>query len=84
MGFGFALVTLMVAGMLRVPLKDYIPLNLLGGFIWTAVLVAIGYFFGDIYSSITGPEKIVFACLTFVGLAIVLRLANKYLITKDI
>ena len=84
MGFGFALVTLVVAGMLRVPFKNYFILNLIGGFIWTAFLIGVGYFFGNVYASITGPEKIVFACVSFIGIVVVLKLANKYLIQAEI
>ena len=54
MGFGFAVVTLMVAGMLKVSFKRYVVINLFGGFIWTAMLLVIGYFFGNIYTLITG------------------------------
>jgi membrane-associated protein len=84
MGFGFAVVTLVVAGILEVPFKKYATLNLLGGFVWTAFLLVIGYFFGNIYASITGPEKIAFVCLALVASVIILRLANKYLIQKNI
>ena len=49
MGFGFALATLMAAGATHVPFKKYLILNLLGGFIWTGLLVSVGYFLGDAY-----------------------------------
>jgi len=49
MGFGFALVTLATAGMVRVPFKKYLLFNFTGGFIWTAFLISIGYFFGNLY-----------------------------------
>lgn len=49
LGLGFAPVTLMTAGMIRVPLKRYALFNVLGGFIWTGFLVSIGYFFGSFY-----------------------------------
>lgn len=52
MGFGFALVTLIAAGMVKIPFLKYLTLNLVGGFIWTAILMAIGYFFGNAYLSI--------------------------------
>ncbi|MCL5775236.1 MAG: VTT domain-containing protein, partial [Patescibacteria group bacterium] len=42
MGFGFALATLIVAGMLRVEFKKYVLLNLFGGFVWTAFLLLLG------------------------------------------
>ena len=49
MGFGFALVTLMAAGMARVPLKKFMIVNALGQCVWTGLLLSIGYFFGDLY-----------------------------------
>lgn len=84
MGFGFALVTLMVAGMLKVPFKKYVILNLIGGFIWTGLLVVVGYFFGNVYDMITGPEKIIFAIVVLIALIITLKLASRYLQKKEI
>lgn len=49
MGFGFALVTLMAAGAVRVSVKKYMLLNFLGGFVWTAILMGAGYLFGNAY-----------------------------------
>jgi|SRR5579872_2043960 len=84
MGFGFALVVLVVAGMTHVPFKKYVALNLLGGFVWTAFLVTVGYFFGNVYALFTGPEKFVFAVSGFVLFILAIRLANWYLSTKEI
>ena len=55
MGFGFSVVTLITAGTLKVPLKTYILLNLLGGLIWIGFLVTVGYLFGNIVERI--PEN---------------------------
>lgn len=52
MGFGFAVVILMVAGKIRVPLRQFLLMNILGQFIWTAVLLSVGYFFGTFYMSV--------------------------------
>ncbi len=84
MGFGFALVTLIAAGMLHVPFKKYVTLNLLGGFVWTALLLVIGYFFGNVYAMITGPEKILFVTVCLIGIITALNLAQKYLIKVNI
>jgi membrane protein DedA with SNARE-associated domain len=51
MGLGFALVTLITAGMVRIPFKRYLALNVLGQFVWTALLLAVGYLFGHLYVS---------------------------------
>ena len=52
MGFGFALVTLITAGMAKVPFKKYMLLNVSGQLIWTGVLLSVGYLFGNIYTTI--------------------------------
>jgi len=52
MGFGFAIATVMAAGAMRVPFKKFITFNILGGFIWTAMLISVGYFLGGFYGYI--------------------------------
>jgi membrane protein DedA with SNARE-associated domain len=84
MGFGFALATLIVAGMLRVDFKKYAALNLLGGFIWTAILLTVGYFFGDLYVRIIGPLKIVFVFVSAGIVIFALWAINRYLVKTEI
>lgn len=52
MGLGFSLVVLVTAGILRVSLKKFAAINFLGGLVWTAFLVILGYLFGSIYLTI--------------------------------
>ncbi len=54
MGFGFALVTLLTAGLAKIPLKSYLFMNALGELIWSAFLISIGFFFGHLYLTIDG------------------------------
>lgn len=84
MGFGFSLVVLIVAGMFKVPFKNYVILNLIGGFIWAAFLITIGYFLGNIYTMISGPAKIIFILVIFLVVVFGIRYANNYLKTKKI
>ncbi len=84
MGLGFAAVILVVAGIFKIPFKNYVILNLVGGFIWTGFLLAIGYFFGNIYLLITGPEKIIFAGAVLIVFIFSIRFVNNYLTTKEI
>src|SRR3989338_6790831 len=49
MGFGFAIATLLVAGMSRIPFRSYILFNAVGQLFWTGLLLAVGYFLGDLY-----------------------------------
>ena len=71
MGLGFALVTLITAGAIRVPLKKYAFFNIAGGVIWTAFLLSLGYWFGNIYLQIDQTFQVVF----LVALASLLLLA---------
>ena len=48
-GFGFSLVTLITAGMVKIPFGRYLFINLAGQFIWSGVLIGIGYFFSEAY-----------------------------------
>lgn len=79
MGFGFSLGTLMVAGMSKIPLKKFVLINLLGGLIWTAGLLCLGYFFGNIYLKISEGLKNAF--LVFIALFVILLI---YTINKII
>ncbi len=78
MGFGFALATLIAAGMARVPLKKYIIFNFLGGFVWTALLMGAGYFFGHLYTMIDKSFKSAFVLFLIVILVTALFGAGKY------
>jgi membrane protein DedA with SNARE-associated domain len=84
MGMGFAFIVLIVAGIFKVPFKSYVILNLIGGFIWTAIIVAIGYFLGNIFLMITGPMKIVFAIFILIAFILGIRYINKYLKKNNI
>jgi len=68
MGFGLALATLTVAGMLRVPFWRYAAINLVCGFIWTLFLFIIGYFFGNVYQLIPEYLKVVFVVVVLISL----------------
>jgi membrane protein DedA with SNARE-associated domain len=56
-GFGLALATLIAAGAAKVPFKKYITINILGGFIWIGFLIAIGYFFGNLYTLVNASFR---------------------------
>jgi membrane protein DedA with SNARE-associated domain len=59
-GFGMALATLVAAGATRVPFRIYLLLNFIGEVILVAILMSIGYFFGEVYTRISGDLKIAF------------------------
>lgn len=84
MGMGFAFIVLIVAGIFKVPFKNYVFLNLVGGFIWTAILVTVGYFVGNIFLIIPNSLKVAFVIFIFVAIIIGLRYATKYLKKQNI
>ncbi|MDP4020908.1 MAG: DedA family protein [Candidatus Adlerbacteria bacterium] len=51
-GLGLAIVTLFTAGLTKIPFGRYLVLNLIGELIWSAIVISIGYFFGDAYDRI--------------------------------
>jgi membrane-associated protein len=84
MGLGFAFIVLIVAGIFKVPFKNFVLLNLVGGFIWTAFLIVIGYFLGNVYTMISGPMKIVFAVVVIFAFIIFIKYLTQYLKKKAI
>jgi len=63
-GFGFALVTLTTAGMVRIPFGRYMLVNLMGQLIWTGFLLDAGYFFTHLcvtVNSVVGRMSLVAA-----------------------
>jgi membrane protein DedA with SNARE-associated domain len=73
MGLGFALVTLITAGIVKISFRRYFMLNFIGQFFWTAFLLFVGYFLGDLYIQINGVLGIIFViaimAVFFFGLA---------------
>ncbi len=69
-GFGFAIPILFTAGMSHMPLWRYMRANLGGQFLWSGGLIAVGYFFSDLYLNVSSVEGKV----STVGTAILLLL----------
>lgn len=51
-GFGLSVVTLLTAGIVRIPFWRYIMFNMLGQLVWTGALLYVGYTFGELYHQI--------------------------------
>mgnify|MGYP001562470928 CR=1 FL=1 len=84
MGFGFALATLITAGISRIPLKNFITFTALGQILWTAFLLSIGYFFGTFYLMIDKGFQTI-GLITFIVLIILLGMGfNNYVKTLKI
>lgn len=68
MGFGFALVTLITAGIVKIPFKKYLALNVVGQLVWTGILLCIGYFIGHAYTIVDS----IFAKASLIALFIII------------
>jgi membrane protein DedA with SNARE-associated domain len=78
-GFGFAVAILTTAGMLRVPLKRYMFINIASGFIWIAMVMAVGYAFGNVLSLVPGIVQLIFLCIVVLAFIFGVRRMNKKL-----
>jgi membrane protein DedA with SNARE-associated domain len=74
----------MVAGMSRVPFKNFFILNLIGGLIWTLFLLGVGHSFGNVFALISDEAKVLFLVVVGTVFIVGLRYANRYLMTKDL
>jgi membrane protein DedA with SNARE-associated domain len=82
-GFGgMALVTLITAGATKISFKKYMTINIIGEFILVAVLLSIGYFFGEIYLSIPRNFKIIFILSILTLIVLMVRRSSRYMKNK--
>jgi len=82
MGFGLALAILIFSGIVRISFKKYAAINFFCGLIWVLFLIAIGYFFGNIYTAIPPSLKLAFVLAGLVIIILVLRKVKNYFAAK--
>ena len=86
MGFGFAAVTLFTAGFSRVPFSRYILINIIGEFFWTALWLAVGFFFTDLLVRLNNILSQITAIIGgLIVLAAIIGIANylRHRLTND-
>ena len=81
-GFGFALATLMTAGMVKLPFRKYLVVNVVGQFVWTGFLMSVGYFFGDLYLTVDAVIGKMFIIAIFIVFFVAFLRYRKYLQAK--
>ena len=67
-GFGFATAVLFTAGLVKVPFRRYITINVLGQFVWTGLLIFLGYTFANLYSTFNN----IFARSTLIAFVVII------------
>lgn len=75
-GLGLAMAILITAGLMRIRFAAYIFWNVIGETIWTAGLVCIGYFLGDVYKRV---DSIIGKVAAIVGILALLVIAFLYM-----
>lgn len=78
-GFGFALVTLVTAGIVKIPFGRYLLINFLGQFIWSGLLICVGYYFSHFYIQVDNWLGKTFIIAIFILLVISFNGYRKYL-----
>lgn len=78
-GLGFSIVTLITAGMIKIPFGRYLFTNLLGQFIWSGLLIGVGYFFSEAYMQVDTWLSRIAIIVVFIVLALLFVGFSKYL-----
>ena len=81
-GFGFALATLVTAGMIKIPFGKYLTINVVGQFVWTGFLLTVGYFFGNWYIRVNNILGRMFIVGIFAIIFVAFMRYKKYLQTR--
>jgi membrane protein DedA with SNARE-associated domain len=81
-GLGFSIVTLITAGIVRIPYWRFLTMNLIGQVVWTGLLMVVGYYFGTAYTAI---DSVIGKISLVVGAILLILAVNgyrKFLATK--
>jgi len=78
LGFGMALATLLAAGASRVPMRTYLSLNAGGEVFLVGGLLAVGYFFGHVYTFVSAGFRTVFVLAMAVLVVFLIHNFSKY------
>lgn len=73
MGFGLAIATLIAAGMARVPFHRFIAANTAGAVVWVFLLIAAGFYWGNILETVPTGAGITLSVVALVALYFGLR-----------
>ncbi len=83
MGFGLAIATLAVAGMMRVPFWRYLAINLSGELLWALIPIAIGFYFGNLTDYIPSSLRLISVLVAFVAAIVLMRHGLKKLAARE-
>lgn len=73
MGFGLAIATLIAAGMARVPFHRFIATNTAGALVWVMLLIATGFYWGNILETVPPYAGVTLSGVALVVLYVAIR-----------
>lgn len=81
-GLGLSMAILFTAGMSKINFLKFISINAVGQLFWSGILIALGFFFGDLYLRINSISSKVFLVIVFVLLIVAFFRFRKYMKNK--
>lgn len=84
MGFGFAIPVLIAAGSARIPFRRFMVYDITGQLLWTGLLMSVGYFLGNFYTTLNQGFKIISLVSGVIILFLILRGVRLYLKNKHL
>ena len=81
-GLGLSAVVLFAAGLSKIPFDRFMAINILGQPIWSGMLIAIGYWLGNLYIQINNIMGRVGIVIIFIVIVIALTNYGKYILRK--
>ena len=81
-GLGLSLAVLFTAGLSKIPFPRFITINMLGQLVWSGMLIAVGYWFGNLYVEVNDVMGRVGLLIIFVLIIFALVHYSKYFLNK--
>lgn len=82
MGFGLAIATLAVAGMMRTPFWRYLGINLSGELLWALLPMGIGFYFGNLTEYIPSSLRLLSVIAALVAIVFAMRFGFRRLAAR--
>lgn len=78
-GFGLSTAVLLAAGIAEIPFARFMLLNIIGQIFWTAMMLAVGYFFGTWYIAVSSVATRLLIAGVALGFILVVIRSRKYI-----
>lgn len=84
MGLGFAIPVLLAAGSARIPFRRFMVYDTLGQLVWTGLLMSVGYFLGNFYTTLNRGFQIISFVAGVIILFLIITGIRRYLKNKHL